>query len=1177
MAENAAQGLRDAIALFLSPIRAATTPGGAARLLRSVGHVGDVAGDPGLLAELRRIAKLADDIEAMTEADIATWEGLRRVVDVMEGGLVAVAGAEASLSDQSLRAQAAGLGSDLAERLTALYLRQAHPWLFRAAAVVGVVTPAEHADLQPMVANDGGVLARTSWPRDAIHPDRIVDLVRDPRTVLSGVYLPGGMEHATDAHAGAVALFPLLVDLASLGRLRLVPDLERVGPPPPQPSVEPESDAWSDWPPPLDLDPAPVFEPVDRSEFVRTYRPRLGVELPPLNPDGSDPARLGVALVASSAEHPDGVAGYIVQLLAGAEWTEDRGGWRISFRGDGTVPAVSVGPGGVDLGPGEVPGTSGTAAIAAERITAAGANALVLGGMDGSRLEVGALRLGGAIVMSVDRQAVEGSLDLTSAALVLVGGDGLLRSLLPSNGVRVEFDLGIVLSSDRGLELRSGNGLELRVAAGLHVGPVAVDEVVIRIGAASGGLQLDAGARVRTTIGPLEAVVEGIGLAGTVSFAPAPGSRAVDIGFKLPTGLGLVIDAGPVQGGGFLRFEPERGTYSGALELVVGRLEVKAFGLLTTRSDGYSLIIVMSAEFPEPIALPFGWRLAGVGGLIAIHHRLDTTALQAGLRTGVAGQLLFPADPITAAPQILTSLAVVFPPARGQFLIGPLFRLFWGAKGLATLSVAVVLELPDPVRVLILGRLEVIAPHREMDVLVLRVEFAGVADFQRPSFELDASIIDSHLGPFTLTGDVAVRMRGGEASLFLLTAGGFHPRFPIPTNANLPPLRRIAVALSSGDNPRARLELYTAITSSTWQIGGKLEVSASKAGFTAESRLSVDAIFGEITVDGRTRTAFLAEIEGRAAIKRGGTTIAGVGLTITLTGTEPWHVSGKAKISFFFFSVSIPFEGTFGDEPERRELPLIDAASLIRVALEDRANWETGLPSDAGPLVTLSTSPLDADEILAHPLGRVGVRQHAIPLGVELVRVGGARTAPDRYDVTTVTVGTETPPVTDLRSPFAAGQYLDLNEDERFTRPAFEPMISGFELTSQSVRTGPAIPADLTYEEFTIGPDGRAEEPKPGRPGTRDVFLHAATLGAAATTTLRRDERAGTATPDDTVRIRDLAPVVVDPVTLRTVALPGLGAAATYTEVAQAVARRLARGEATREDLVIVGAHEAVD
>lgn len=785
--------------------------------------------------------------------------------------------------------------------------------------------------------------------------------------------------------------------------------------------------------------------------------------------------------------------------------------------------------------------------------------------------------------------------DGTAGARIVIpleDADEFVKQTVRKGAIEFAFAAEIIWSSKTGLTFGGRPTLDISLPLLIELGPVTLTDARIAVGGRAGALTIQLTTGVRGALGPVGFVIENVGLEvgvtrrtrQQVAAAPAGGDGATaatfgnldaSVGFVPPDGVGLVIDAGPVKGGGSLRYDREHGTYGGALELVVGRLAVKAFGLLTVRSDGYSLIIVLSAEFPEPITLPFGWRLAGVGGLLGVHHRIDVPALQAGLRAGVAGQLLFPSDPITAAPKILTTLAAVFPPAKGQILVGPLFRLFWGARGLATLSVAVILEMPDPLRVLILGRLEVTAPHRGFELLVLRVEFVGVADLARPSFELDAAIIDSHLGPFALTGDVAVRFRGGEDSLFLLTAGGFHPQFPVPTNANLPALRRIAVALSSGDNPRARVELYTAITSSTWQIGGKLEVAAKKAGLTAEARLSVDAIFGEITENGRTRCGFIADIEGRAAIKRGSTTIAGVGLTITLSGTEPWHVSGRAKISFFFFSVSIPFEGTFGDQPDRPALPLVDAAALLREALEERANWETGLPAGIGPLVTLLTAATDADVLIAHPLGRVAVRQHAVPLNIELTRVGGSRTTPDRFEVGTVTVGGEIPPWTPLRSPFAAGQYLDLGEDERLTRPAFEPMVAGFELTSRGESIGPAIAADLSYEEITIGPDGPLGEPRTGRPGLLAIFEHAASLGAAATTTLRRDERDG-GSAVATVRVRDVPPSVVDPGTLRRVDLPGLSSAVTYTEVAQALSRHVARGAAAPDELIVVGAHEAV-
>lgn len=805
---------------------------------------------------------------------------------------------------------------------------------------------------------------------------------------------------------------------------------------------------------------------------------------------------------------------------------------------------------------------------------------------DPTGLPLGAKELGPlrwkdfSFALRVDEDGPVYVLRVRDAALVMPPGEkGLWASLLPS-GVRVDFDLGIGVGRN-GIFFEGGSGLRVLLPVNLKLGGLRLFNVLVVLEPGPKGtdrIVLGLAVGLSASLGPA-VTMSADGLGVNLVWDSSNGARdAFKVERRLPTGLGIVIDGKVAKGGGFLFFDEPRGLYGGVLEIVVGKVAVKAFGLLTERPDGkYSFIVVLSGELPVPVTGPFGFRLIGLGGLVGIHHRLDAAALQAGLRNGAADQLLFPKDPVAAAPRILATLGTVFPPAKDHYVFGPMFKLIWGTKKLAVLSVALILERPDPTRVLILGELEVSAPHEKAAVLLLHAEFAGIIDFDRPSFEFDAAISNSRLGPYALTGDIAVRIRGDEDGLFLLTAGGFHPQFPVPTNANLPPLRRITVALSSGSNPRARLELYTAITSSTFQIGGKLEVSASAAGFTAEALLRVDAIFGEIVENGETRCGFAAEIEGRAAIKAGSSTIAGVGLTILLTGTEPWRVKGKAKISFFFFSVSIPFDGTFGDLVPGALVTLVDAVAMLEAALADPASWETALPQGAGPLVTIGGSSGHADVIVAHPLGRLALRQHVLPLGIDLTRVGGARTTPDRYELGSVTVdGRDATDRVPVRSPFAAGQFLDLQEDEALTRPAFEPLISGFELQPGGLRFGPAQVSDLSYEEIAIGPDGPIAEPTPGRPGLRTIFLHGATLGAAATSSLRGDERAGRQRATTvTVRVNDVGPIIAGADTLRPVAIPGLARGASYTEVAQALRRHVERGGASAESLVIVGRHEA--
>src|SRR6185312_1892946 len=111
----------------------------------------------------------------------------------------------------------------------------------------------------------------------------------------------------------------------------------------------------------------------------------------------------------------------------------------------------------------------------------------------------------------------------------------------------------------------------------------------------------------------------------------------LDISFKPPTGLGVVIDASVVVGGGFLRFDPEKGEYSGVMQLEIAEtIAVKAIGLLTTRmpggAKGYSLMVIITAEGFAPIQLGYGFVLTGIGGLLAINRTFDEAALRAGLK-----------------------------------------------------------------------------------------------------------------------------------------------------------------------------------------------------------------------------------------------------------------------------------------------------------------------------------------------------------------------------------------------------------------------------------------------------------------------------------------------------------------------------------------------------------------
>jgi hypothetical protein len=91
---------------------------------------------------------------------------------------------------------------------------------------------------------------------------------------------------------------------------------------------------------------------------------------------------------------------------------------------------------------------------------------------------------------------------------------------------------------------------------------------------------------------------------------------------------------------------------------------------------------------------------------------MSTWALRSGIRQHTLDAILFPKNPAANAPQLIASLRQVFPPAEGRYTFGPMVKIGWGPTSLLTIEVGLILELPSPLRLAILGRISVILPDK---------------------------------------------------------------------------------------------------------------------------------------------------------------------------------------------------------------------------------------------------------------------------------------------------------------------------------------------------------------------------------------------------------------------------------------------------------------------------------
>ncbi|HXR79884.1 MAG TPA: DUF6603 domain-containing protein, partial [Saprospiraceae bacterium] len=309
------------------------------------------------------------------------------------------------------------------------------------------------------------------------------------------------------------------------------------------------------------------------------------------------------------------------------------------------------------------------------------------------------------------RFGVEGQLEGGKIVIKPSNPDGFLAKVLPPDGFIIDLDLLMGYDSNRGFYFDGSGGLEIQIPLHLQLGPILIDSLLLTIKAGSAGIPITLGANIGLKLGPFQAVVEDLGMIADFTFPPDNSGNLsfinVGIGFKPPTGIGLALDAGVVKGGGFLRFEFDKGKYIGIAQLSIKNVvNVVAVAIITTKNPdgtpGFSMLLLITAEF-TPIQLSFGFTLNGVGGIIGVNRTMVLQALRDGVRNNSIDNIMFPSNPIANATQIISALETIFPQQQGRFAFGPMGILGWGTPTLISLEIGLMLEVPNPIRLAILG------------------------------------------------------------------------------------------------------------------------------------------------------------------------------------------------------------------------------------------------------------------------------------------------------------------------------------------------------------------------------------------------------------------------------------------------------------------------------------------
>lgn len=733
----------------------------------------------------------------------------------------------------------------------------------------------------------------------------------------------------------------------------------------------------------------------------------------------------------------------------------------------------------------DILGTGGTAPPSSLRLKlgiqyakAGGEATILLGQGDGSRLEIQsfAIKGGGAVATNGENEILVEA-DLRGGKLVIKAGEGdsFLRSILGENGIEGNFDLLLGWSSKLGVYFQGSGGLEISLPTHISLGPIEIQGLTIGIKPDAGGIPIELGADVKGSLGPLEAVVQGIGFKAVFTF---PGNNSGNLGpvnlspeFKWPTGVGLSIDAGGFTGGGFLFIDVDKGEYAGGLELEFqGTIALKAIGILNTKmpdgSDGFSLLIIITAEF-VPIQLGFGFTLNGVGGLLGLNRTMELEPLRLGVYDGSINSILFPTDIVANANRIIADIKRIFPPYEGQFVFGPMAKLGWGTPTLVSVELGLLIEVPSPVRLAILGVLRLALPTEEAAIVYIQINFIATLDFDKKEFTLDASLFNSRILTFALTGDMAIRIYWGENANFLFTIGGFHPSYT-PPPMGLPALRRLGLVIFDG-NPDLRVECYFAVTSNTVQFGAMLSLYVEAGPASVKGYLSFDALIQF------NPFKFIVEIGAMLAVRIFGEDLLSIRLRFVLEGPSPWHAYGEGEISisFFFFSIDITvhFDVTFGED-KKQMLPPVEVFDPLLEAFKKVGNWRAELPAGSNLMVVMREIPTEeqTDLLILHPFGILEVTQKIAPLNMDINKFGtNAPLETHRFfTVNSLALGAETfgqDRLDVLKEQFAPASYQDMNDAQKLSSQSFAQFDSGVRIKgSDQLKASYIAGLEVVYE-----------------------------------------------------------------------------------------------------------------
>ncbi len=670
-------------------------------------------------------------------------------------------------------------------------------------------------------------------------------------------------------------------------------------------------------------------------------------------------------------------------------------------------------------------------------------------------------------------------------AELVVGRLPVIEFLMPS-GFRLAFDAGLV-GSLRRKELHFEGGLATEIVIPVNRAVAArfpsgtntlfsatLRTITIKLAARtaqgqpspgepapreSGKFAFSATASLEINLGgALIAQAEGLGASYSLEAAPEMDGNAAGLAksgwdFLWPTGIGLTIKIGALRGGGFLGYDEAHRRLFGALSVEIPKLAaLKGIGVCEPRPDGtgHSWMAVACLEFKRSGG---AITLIGVGLLYGSNRRSDPQAFLDGLSAGDLDALVLPGDPVEKAAVYTAAIGKLFPPSQDGEVFGIVLKV--GALG-GRLNVALGLIMDDggsggASKTYVV--LTVLATFPTKTLATIRIEAAGVAiwDAATDEFSLRIVLRNSKLFGGELTGEASAFSGDPDLSdqdthhTWLVSFGGFHPRFQVPGNRIYVP-KPLQMTFASGDHLKIEWRLYFAVTTGSIQFGVSVDLKARFAGFGIRGRLALDLVVSF------SPFRFEADVTATVEVSLGSRTLAGIAFKGTLSGFYPAELTGRVSVKFL------------KDDDEQ-----LDVTPLLVSSVTDVRNWDTG----GAP--GLALRPAERAGVWLSPSEPLTFRQAVVPLERTVTRCGSASLpAPTVFTIEPVAAQGAIWQRRGVDGEFAPGLYVELSQEESLSAASFVSMPAGFAIDRPFER-GASVDSSLDYELVIID----SANPKP--------------------------------------------------------------------------------------------------